>query len=79
MRQQCAFVAKKSNTLLGWLHQEERCQQVEGGDPSHLLSTGEVMSGVTVMGPWYNRNMDLVEQVQPRATRMISISHMWRG
>jgi len=48
------------------LHSAEHHQQVEGGGPSHLLSTGETHVGCWVQcwAPQYKRSMDLLEQVQ---------------
>jgi len=45
MSQHCALAAKKTNDILG-LCEEQCCQQVEGGDPYTLVSTGGVNGGV---------------------------------
>lgn len=43
MNQQCCSVEKKAND---GLYVEESCLQVEEGDPSLLLNTGETAPGV---------------------------------
>ena len=45
------------------LHQAERGQQVEGGDPAPLLSTGETQLGCWVQcwAPQHKRDMGLLE------------------
>ncbi|KAK4819117.1 hypothetical protein QYF61_025584 [Mycteria americana] len=47
----------------------ERCQQVEGGDPSSLLSTGETQLGPGLGSPAKQRQTTL-EQAQRRATKI---------
>ena len=47
------------------LHQAECCQQVEAGELSSLLSTGEAAPAVLgpVLGSQYEKSMDLLRQV----------------
>lgn len=54
-------------------HQDERCQQAEGGDPSSLLITRKTTSGMlgSVLGPQYKKDMDIQETVYRRAMKMI--------
>ncbi|KAK4827787.1 hypothetical protein QYF61_021740 [Mycteria americana] len=69
--QRCALAAKKASAILG--HIGQCCQQVEGGDPSPLLSTGETLleCWVQFWAPQYKRDMDILERVQRRATKMV--------
>lgn len=48
------------------LHSAEYLQQVEGGDPPHLLSPSEMHPGVLgpVLAPQYERGIETLEQVQ---------------
>lgn len=56
MKQQCATAAKP----LG-LHKDKHCQQVERGDPSLLLNTGDTSSQV-LCSTVYERNMEVLSQ-----------------
>ncbi|RMC19341.1 hypothetical protein DUI87_03950 [Hirundo rustica rustica] len=55
------------------VHWEECGQQVEGGDPSPLLSPSEAQLECCVQfwAPQHKRDQELLERVQWRATRMI--------
>lgn len=65
----------KEGESLG-LHWEQRCQQVKQDDPFPLLSTGEAtpeMLGLALGSPELERH-ELLEDVQQRGTKMMSIS-----
>jgi len=55
------------------LHQEKCGQQVEGGDSAPLLHSGETPPGVLcpALEPPAQKDMDLLERIQRRATKMI--------
>jgi len=55
------------------LHQKESGQQVKGGDSLPLLHNGEpsLEYAIQLRGPQYKTDMDLLERVQRRATKMI--------
>jgi len=56
------------------LHQKQRGQQVEGGDSAPLLRSGETPpreSCIQLWSPQHRKNMELLEQVQNSATKMI--------
>ena len=53
------------------LHQKQRGQQVEGHDSTPLLCSGESPPGVQLWSPQHRTDMDLLEWVQRRATKMI--------
>jgi len=55
------------------LNQEKHGQQVKGGDSAPLLCAGETPGGVLrpALEPWHRRDMDLLEWVQRRATKMM--------
>jgi len=56
------------------LHQEKCGQQVKGGDSAPLLCSGEtsvVESFIQLWSPQHRKNMDLLEWVQRRDTKII--------
>lgn len=63
MIQQCILMLKKDQQYHG-LNQEELCQQLQGDDPSLLLSSAETTAGDQYpdLGSWYRRDMDILEQ-----------------
>ena len=53
------------------LHQKKCGQQVEGSGPASLLCTGEASLEVLSRCPQYRRDVDLLECIQRRATKMM--------
>lgn len=75
MSHQCTLGEKKANSILGYIRKST--QLVKGGDPSSLISPGEGVSLVfcpVLELDWvshYKNAMDLLEQVQDRAIKII--------
>lgn len=75
MSHKCTLGKKKVNSILGYIRKST--QLVRGDDPSSLISPGEGVSCVlcpAVELDWashYKNTMDLLEQVQGRAIKII--------
>ncbi|KAK4832880.1 hypothetical protein QYF61_026430 [Mycteria americana] len=65
-------VSPESQPYTG-LHQKKRGRQVKGGDSAPLLCSGETPPGVCIQlwSPQHKKDMELLERVQRRATKMI--------
>ncbi|GAB0202191.1 hypothetical protein GRJ2_002684700 [Grus japonensis] len=72
MSWQCAFALQKANSILGYI-KKQHDQQVQGGDSAPLLCSGETHLEycVQLWGPQYKKDMEVLERVQRRATKMI--------
>ena len=72
MSQQCAPAARKANYIPGCIKKGGR-KLGEGGNCASLLSSCEAPSGVLrqAWGPQYRKDVEVLEQVQRRATEMI--------
>ena len=57
------------------LRREERCQQVKGGDPSPLLSTGETCPECCIQrwAPQYKRDVGVLGAAQQRAAHTMEV------
>ena len=53
------------------MHAQMHLKQVQGGDPPPLCGTGQAAVGVQFWAPHFKRDVDSMERVQRRATRMI--------
>ena len=64
------------------LHQEKHDQQVKGRDSALLICSCEILHGVLhpFVGPQHKKDIELVEQLQRRATTMIKgLEHLAYG
>ncbi|XP_065413911.1 uncharacterized protein LOC101936461 [Chrysemys picta bellii] len=70
LSQQCALVAKKANGILGCI---SRSIASRTSDYSLLFGNGAATSGILgpVLGPHYRKDVDKLERVQQRATKII--------
>lgn len=49
--------------MVSWTTPEKYCQEVEGGDPSSLYSTGETKAQESGFGVFSMRNKDILDTV----------------
>jgi len=67
------YLSGKASQQYPGLHWAEHCPQLERGDPSPQLSTGEALleCWVQVCAPQYKRDREILECVQQRTTKVI--------
>ncbi|KAK4818123.1 LOW QUALITY PROTEIN: hypothetical protein QYF61_006210 [Mycteria americana] len=70
MSRQRALTAQKANRILG-CNKKNHGQQVKGGDSAPLLCSAHLEYCVQLWSPQHRKDVDLLEQVQRRATKMI--------
>ena len=71
MTQQCALAAQKANRVLGCIQSSVTSRSREGILPLCSGETPPLQYCVQLWDPQHKKDMDLLEQVQGRATKMV--------